>query len=237
MQLFAGTSGFSYDEWKGVFYPEGLKAKERLAFYATRLSTVEINNTFYRTPKVEVVQNWAAQVTGDFRFVVKASQRLTHQRRLKDCAEDLAHALEVYRALGERLGPVLFQLPPSFRKDLARLESFLEHVPGDCQAAFEFRHESWFDDATYEVLRARGAALVLSDVDEAPLGEDGPPLVPTAPFGYLRLRRTAYAPDALATWLERVRAQPWMECFVFFKHEDAGTGPRLAGEFLEMARA
>lgn len=231
MHLFAGTSGFSYDEWKGVFYPEGLKAKERLTYYATKLSTVEINNTFYRTPKVEVVQNWAAQVAGDFRFVVKASQRLTHVKRLKNCADDLAHALEVYRALGERLGPVLFQLPPSFRQDLARLEGFLEHVPADVQAAFEFRHDSWFGDATYDVLRARGAALVLSDVDEAP----EPPLVPTARFGYLRLRRTAYAPDALATWLERVRAQPWDDAFVFFKHEDAGTGPRLAAEFLAMA--
>lgn len=233
MRLHAGTSGFSYDEWKGVFYPEGLPAKERLAFYSSRLSTVEINNTFYRTPKASVVAGWRSQVSGDFRFVLKASQRLTHQKRLKDCAEDLAFALEVYRAMAERLGPILFQLPPNFRKDVARLASFLELLPGDIQAAFEFRHESWFGDEVYDLLRARRAALVVSDVDEAP----EPPLVATARFGYLRLRRTAYAPEALASWLTRVRAQPWDECFVFFKHEDAGTGPRLAAEFLERARA
>jgi uncharacterized protein YecE (DUF72 family) len=232
MRLYAGTSGFSYDEWKGVFYPEDLPAKQRLAYYSTRLTTVEINNTFYRTPKESVVAGWKTQVSGDFRFVIKASQRLTHHKRLKDCAEDLAFALEVYRAMGERLGPILFQLPPNFRKDLARLAGFLELVPADLQPAFEFRHESWFGEDVYEALRAKGAALVVSDVDEAP----EPPLVPTARFGYLRLRRTAYAPDALATWLTRVRAQPWDAAYVFFKHEDAGTGPKLAGEFLELAR-
>jgi len=232
MRLFAGTSGFSYDEWEGSFYPEDLPAKERLAYYATRLTTVEINNTFYRTPKTSVIEGWRAQASGDFRFVIKASQRLTHVKRLKDCAEDLGFALEVYRAMGARLGPILFQLPPNFRKDVERLSAFLEIVPGDVQAAFEFRHESWFGEDVYAPLRAKGAALVLSDVDDAP----EPPLVPTARFGYLRLRRTAYAPGALTTWLARVRAQPWEECFVFFKHEDAGTGPKLAGEFLERAR-
>jgi uncharacterized protein YecE (DUF72 family) len=232
MRLFAGTSGFSYDEWEGAFYPEKLPSKERLAFYATRLTTVEINNTFYRTPKVSVVEAWRTQVAGDFRFVIKASQRLTHQKRLKDCAADLPFALEVYRALGERLGPILFQLPPNFRKDAARLAAFLELLPADVQAAFEFRNPAWFDEETYGLLRAKNAALVVSDVDEAP----EPPLVPTADWGYFRLRRTAYAPEALATWLARARAQPWREAFVFFKHEDAGTGPKLAGEFLELAQ-
>jgi uncharacterized protein YecE (DUF72 family) len=231
MRLLAGTSGFSYDEWKGAFYPEDLPAKQRLAYYATRLTTVEINNTFYRTPAASVVAGWRAQVTGDFRFVLKASQRLTHQKRLKDCAADLAHALEVYRAMGERLGPILFQLPPNFRQDLARLEAFLALVPADLQAAFEFRNDTWFGDETYALLRARNAALVVSDVDERP----EPPLVPTADWGYFRLRRTAYAPETLATWLTRARAQPWKEAFVFFKHEDAGTGPKLAGEFLALA--
>ena len=232
MRLFAGTSGFSYDEWEGSFYPADLPAKQRLPYYATRLNTVEINNTFYRTPKESVVAGWRAQVGGDFRFVIKASQRLTHHKRLKDCAEDLAFALGVYRALGERLGPVLFQLPPQSKKDVARLEEFLEHVPADIQAAFEFRNDSWFGEDVYGLLRAKGAALVLSDVDDAP----EPPLVPTARFGYLRLRRTEYSSDALARWLERVHAQGWDEAFVFFKHEDAGTGPRLAGEFLARAR-
>ena len=230
MQLYAGTSGFSYDEWKGSFYPEKLPAKERLAFYATRLTTVEINNTFYRTPKTSVVENWREQVGGDFRFVLKASQRLTHQKRLKDCAAELAHTLEVYRVMQERLGPVLFQLPPHFKQDLARLEAFLELVPADIQAAFEFRNESWFGEDTYDLLRAKNAALVVSDMDGAP----EPPLVPTADWGYFRLRRTSYEATALSSWLARAREQPWNEAFVFFKHEDAGTGPRLAGEFLQM---
>ena len=230
MRLYAGTSGFSYDEWKGSFYPEDLPAKERLAYYATRLTTVEINNTFYRTPKASVIEGWRAQATGDFRFVIKASQRLTHQKRLKECAADLAYALEVYRAMQERLGPVLFQLPPNFRKDLARLAAFLEIVPSDLQAAFEFRNDSWFGEDAYELLRAKNAALVVSDVDEAP----EPPLVPTADWGYFRLRRTAYAPGALATWLTRARAQPWKEAYVFFKHEDSGTAPNFARRLMEL---
>jgi uncharacterized protein YecE (DUF72 family) len=232
MRVFAGTSGFSYDEWEGSFYPEKLPAKQRLTYYATRLTTVEINNTFYRTPKTSVVEGWREQASGDFRFVIKASQRLTHIKRLKDCGEDLGFALDVYRAMGPRLGPILFQLPPNFRKDLARLTSFLELVPADIRAAFEFRSDTWFGDDTYALLRAKNAALVVSDVDEAP----EPPLVPTADWGYFRLRRTAYAPDALQSWLTRARTQPWSEAYVFFKHEDAGTGPRLAGEFLALDR-
>ena len=232
MQVHAGTSGFSYDEWAGVFYPEKLPAKQRLTYYASQLDTVEINNTFYRTPTAAVVAGWKAQVGPDFRFVVKASQRLTHQRRLKDCAEDLARALEVYRVFAEQLGPVLFQLPPNFKPDLARLDAFLALVPADIRAAFEFRNPGWFSEETYAVLRARRAALVVSDVDDAP----EPPLVPTTDWGYFRLRRTAYAPDALARWLARAKEQGWNEAFVFFKHEDAGTGPKLAGEFLALAR-
>jgi len=232
MRIHAGTSGFSYDEWKGSFYPEDLSAKKRLEYYASQLGTVEINNTFYRTPKASVVEGWRDKVEGEFRFVIKASQRLTHHRRLKDCAEDLGHALEVYRLMGERLGAVLFQLPPSFRKDLERLRAFLGLLPDDLRAAFEFRHASWFDDETYDVLRAGKAALVVSDVDGAP----EPPLVPTAGFGYLRLRREAYDDATLATWLERIRAQPWDEAFAFFKHEDGGTGPKLARKFEQRAR-
>lgn len=232
MQVHAGTSGFSYDEWAGVFYPEKLPARQRLAFYASQLDTVEINNTFYRTPSASVVEGWRAQVGPAFRFVVKASQRLTHQRRLKDCTDDLARALEVYRVFGAQLGPVLFQLPPNFKPDLARLEAFLALVPSDVRAAFEFRNAGWFSEETYALLRAHRAALVVSDVDDAP----EPPLVPTADWGYFRLRRTAYAPDALASWLSRAREQGWHEAFVFFKHEDAGTGPKLAAEFLALAR-
>jgi len=233
MQLRAGTSGFSYDEWKGVFYPEDLPSKGRLSYYASRLTTVEINNTFYRTPRESVVSGWAEQVTGDFRFVLKASQRLTHHKRLKDCAEDLEYTLAVYRAMGARLGAILVQLPPNLRADAERLEAFLELLPADLRFAFEFRHASWFDEGTYERLRQRNAALVLSDVDDAP----EPPLVPTADWGYFRLRRTSYDAADLERWLTRLREQPWQEAFVFFKHEDAGTGPRLAADFLQRAAA
>ena len=229
MRFFAGTSGFSYDEWKGSFYPEDLPAKQRLAYYATKLTTVEINNTFYRTPRTSVIEGWRAQVTGDFRFVLKASQRLTHIKRLKDCAEDLKFALDVYRAMNERLGPILFQLPPNLKQDLARLAAFLELIPADIRAAFEFRNATWFGEETYALLRAKNAALVVSDVDDAP----EPPLVPTADWGYFRLRRTAYTPDAIDTWLARAKQQPWQEAFVFFKHEDAGKGPAMAARFVE----
>ncbi len=229
MRLLVGTSGFSYDEWRGSFYPEDLPAAEMLPHYAARLSSVEINNTFYRMPKPSVVEGWAAKVPESFRFVLKASQRITHRKRLKEAGEDVAYMLGVFAALGAKLGAILIQLPPNLKQDVARLQGFCAHLPSGTRAAFEFRHPSWFDDATYATLAARNLALVASETDEAPL----PPLVRTADFGYLRLRRTTYGPGELAGWVERLRGQDWLEAFVFFKHEDAGTGPRLAAEFLE----
>jgi uncharacterized protein YecE (DUF72 family) len=229
MRVFAGTSGFSYDEWHPSFYPEDLPASERLSYYATKLTTVEINNTFYRTPKREVIEGWRDKVSDAFRFVIKASQRLTHQKRMKDCGEDLAYALGAYAAIEPKLGAVLFQFPPNLRQDLARLGDFCACLPQGTRAAFEFRHASWFADATYAVLAERNLALVASETDEEP----SPAVVRTADFGYLRLRRTSYGPGELDQWAERLRAQDWREAFVFFKHEDAGTGPRLAQEFLQ----
>jgi uncharacterized protein YecE (DUF72 family) len=227
MRLHVGTSGFSYDEWQGCFYPQGLAARDRLAYYASQLGAVEINNSFYRTPKKSVVEGWAAQVPADFRFAFKAAQRVTHQKRLREVAADTDHMLEAFAGAGEKQGCVLVQLPPNFRKDRSRLVGFLEHLPPAVRAAFEFRNPTWFDEEIYAALRARNAALVASDVDD----QAAPPLVATADWGYLRLRRTAYSNADLERWLEALRAQPWQETFVFFKHEDAGTGPKLAAEF------
>lgn len=229
MRVFCGTSGFSYAPWKGVFYPEKLPAAQMLAYYAGRLPTVEINNTFYRMPKAEQLEAWAAQTPATFRFALKSPRRITHERRLAG-ADDAVQALFTTAAsLGERLGPILFQLPPFQKKDVPRLEAFLQalrSVAPTARPAFEFRHASWFGDDTYEALRAGHAALCLADAEEL-----ATPIVATASWGYLRLRREDYDEAALAAWAERLRALPFTEAFAYFKHEDAGRGPQLAERF------
>lgn len=233
MNVYVGTSGYSYPGWKGTFYPAKLPAKQMLGHYAAHFRTVEINNTFYRPPTVPVLESWAGQVPASFRFVLKAPQEITHVRRLRG-AGDLAAALFASAAeLGERLGPVLFQLPPDFAKDAPRLRAFLALLPEGRRAAFEFRHPSWFDDEVSGILRDRGAALCLADAD----GDPKVPPAATADWGYLRLRRADYDDAALRTWAERVRAQDWKDAFVFFKHEDAGKGPRLAARLQEILAA
>jgi len=227
MRVLAGTSGFSYKEWKGSFYPEDLPAEEMLAYYSARLPAVEINNTFYRMPKPSMLEGWAAQVPAEFRFILKASQRITHRKRLKEAGDEVAYFFQTASTLGERLGPTLFQLPPNLKKDLPRLEAFLEVLPPRAPAAFEFRHASWFEDDVFGALRAKGAALCVAEDEEL-----ATPLVATADWGYLRLRRQDYDDAAVAGWAEKVRAQAWTEAFVFFKHEDAGSGPKLAAELL-----
>jgi uncharacterized protein YecE (DUF72 family) len=231
--LRAGTSGFSYAAWRGAFYPEDLPQKRWLAHYASKLPAVEINNTFYRLPKASLLAGWAGQVPDDFRFAVKAARRITHIKRLQGADDETNHLIETLGALGPRLGAVLFQLPPDLKLDLARLERFLDLLAGRVPAAFEFRHPSWRDTAVALTLRARGAALCAADVD----GEAAPELVATAPFVYVRLRREAYTPGDLAEWVARLRAQRARDAYVFFKHEDAGVGPRLAAELLAMAGA
>jgi uncharacterized protein YecE (DUF72 family) len=228
MRVLAGTSGFSYKEWKGSFYPEDLPAEEMLAYYAAKLPAVEINNTFYRMPKPALLEGWAAQVPADFRFILKASQRITHRKRLKEAGDEVAYFFQTAATLGDRLGPTLVQLPPNLKKDLPRLEAFLGVLPEGARAAFEFRHASWFEDDVYAALRAKGAALCIAEDEEL-----ATPLVATAPWGYLRLRRQDYDDAAVAAWAEKVRGQAWSEAFVFFKHEDAGSGPRLAADFLQ----
>ena len=226
MEVRVGTSGYSYKEWLGRFYPDKLPPAQMLGFYARHFPTVEINNTFYRMPARELLERWAAETPDSFTFVLKAPQRITHQKRLGDVGADVSYFLETAAALGPKLGPVLYQLPPYMKKDAARLRAFLERLPPDPPAAFEFRHESWFDDEVAGVLRDHGRALCVADVDEE--GQKGGDLVPTADWGYLRLRRVEYADADLAAWGDRIRAQPWRRAFVFFKHEDEATGPALA---------
>ena len=233
MDLHVGTSGYSYKEWKGSFYPDDLSNKEMLSYYGGHLGAVEINNTFYRLPKAAVLESWAAQVPEAFRFAIKASRRITHFTRLKpESQEPTEYLVSTVETLGDRLGVLLFQLPPNLKKDASRLEGFLRFLPEGTPAAFEFRHESWKDDEIYELLRTRGMALVCADTEDS--GGDEP-LVPTAAWGYLRLRRPTYQEGDLARWAENVKRQPWERAFVFFKHEDGGAGPRMAGRFMEIA--
>ncbi len=231
MNLFVGTSGYSYKEWKGNFYPEDLPAKEMLSYYSRRLPAVEINNTFYRQPQPSMIENWKEQVPETFRFSIKATQRITHIKRLNNVAEETNYLLEAASLLNERLGVVLFQLPPNMKKDSERLRNFLEQLPPQTRTAFEFRHESWFDEETLSLLSGKNCALVVSDTDEKPLTS----ITSTANWGYLRLRRTAYEDDDLVTWMNRVKDQKWKDAFVFFKHEDEGVGPKLAAQFLRLA--
>src|ERR1700757_1403043 len=153
MNLFVGTSGYSYKEWKGNFYPEDLPAKEMLSYYSRRLPAVEINNTFYRLPQASMIENWKGQVPEKFRFSIKATQRITHIKRLNNCTDETKYLLNTAKLLEERLGVMLFQLPPNMKKDVGRLKSFLELLFPDIRAAFEFRHDSWFGDETFGLLR------------------------------------------------------------------------------------
>jgi uncharacterized protein YecE (DUF72 family) len=223
MEVLAGTSGFSYKEWKGSFYPEDLPNGEMLAFYATRLPAVEINNTFYRMPRASVLEGWADKVGESFRFVLKASRRITHFKRLKSAEEETEYLLRTAGALGDRLGGVLFQLPPNMKADVDRLDAFLSFLGDPGRTSFEFRHVSWFDESTYDCLRAHGAALCIADA-----GDEAADIVSTAPWGYLRLRNEAYDDTMLESWARRIRDMGWERAFVFFKHEGAGTGALMA---------
>lgn len=219
MQIFTGTSGFSYPEWCGHFYPEALPGAQMLCYYATRLATVEINNTFYRMPNPDLVAAWRDEVPDSFCFAVKASRRISHQKKLVDVSEDVAHLFGVVDVLGAKLGPVLFQTPPFLKKDLAVLRDFLACLPQGRLAALEFRHPSWFSDDVYSALSESNVALVAGDLEEE---ERSPPLVATANFGYLRLRRMDYEPQGIAEWGERIAAQRWQSAYAYLKHEVLG---------------
>ena len=229
MKPWIGTSGFQYAEWKGNFYPEDLPAAKMLPFYAERFSTTEINYTFHRIPSPKTIDNWKQLTPENFRFALKAPQKITHWSKLRDCADTLDYFCKVISGLGERLGPVLFQLPPNFKKDSDVLTSFLREFPS-LKAAFEFRHESWFDDEIFELLKSRNIALCIADTENL-----ATPKVSTGDYGYLRLRREDYGKIDIEQWVDFVRTQDgWNDVFIYFKHEDAGIGPRLARQMIEM---
>ena len=232
MRLLAGASGYSFKEWKGSFYPADMKPDGMLAWYAERLPTVEINNTFYQMPKASVLENWARTAPENFRFAIKASRRITHLARLKveTAADSLAYLYRNLAALGPKRGPVLFQLPPFIKKDLPRLADFLAILPPDHRAAFEFRHDSWFDDDVYDALKSAGAALCVSEREEAA----PPPLVGTAPWGYVRLRMEQYSDAELKQWAARLAQTAWSDVHVYFMHEP--TAPAYAQALMRFAR-
>ena len=229
--LYVGTSGYSYKEWKGSFYPEKIPATDMLSYYASHFQAVELNNTFYRTPKPNMVESWKTQVPENFRFSVKASQGITHFRRLRDAAHPTRLMLETVSALDDRLGAVIFRLPSDMKKDLGRLETFLKQLPRDTPVAFDFRHETWFDDDVFGLLRSENRALVVSDTEDlTEIYREK-----TADWGYLRLRRVKYSVSDLKKLIKWTLAQKWKDTYVFFRHEDEGTGPKLATQFIKLA--
>lgn len=232
MNFYVGTSGYSYKEWKGSFYPETIPAKDMLSYYASRLPAVELNNTFYRQPQKSMVESWIAQVPDNFRFSAKASQGITHFRRLKDAASATKLMLEKFAPFEDRLGVVLFRLPPDMKKDIKRLETFLKYLPADPPAAFQLEDPTWVDDDVRALLSSQNRALVVLDTDDMPADH----INKTADWGYVRLRRASYSESELKKWITRMRAQKWKHTFVFFKHEDQGTGPRLAARFLKLSK-
>ena len=224
-----GCSGWQYRHWRGTFYPQDLVQRRWLEYYASQFDTVEINNTFYRLPKESVLQEWASQVPENFTFAIKASQKITHYTRLKAESESMVQFLLKNTAtLGEKMGPILFQLPPNLRKDVPRLQNFLSYLPENRRYTFEFRHESWFDEDVFSVLRDRDIAMCISES-----GELTCPVVCTATWGYLRLHKLDYSPDALAEWSKRVASQNWNDAYVYFKHDEGeGSGPPAVEAFV-----
>lgn len=231
MKLWIGTSGFQYTEWKGTFYPEALPTAKMLPYYAERFFATEINYTFRQIPSSKTMDRWSSLTPENFRFALKAPQKVTHFAKLRDCADTLRYFHQVTSQLGSKLGPVLFQLPPAFGKDLHQLASFLDEVPNGMRSAFEFRHSSWFDDEVFDVLRRWNAALCIADSENL-----ATPIEATADFGYMRLRREDYQSSDLERWAGTiaVHASQWNEAFIFFKHEESGVGPKFAAEMKAM---
>jgi uncharacterized protein YecE (DUF72 family) len=232
MNLFVGTSGYSYPKWKGKFYPKDLPANGMLRYYGEHFRGVESNSTFRGMPKPEALQRWADEVPADFKFALKAPQRITHIKRLKDSKELVSNLFEVAGVLQKRLGPVLFQLPPNFKKDATRLRDLLGWLPKRSRAAFEFRHETWFDEEIFELLKKHKVALCVAEADN----ELKVPFVSTTDWGYLRLRRENYSDAELKGWVKKVQKQDWSDAFVYFRHEETAKGPRFAKRFVELAR-
>jgi uncharacterized protein YecE (DUF72 family) len=228
-----GCSGWQYRDWRGLVYPERLPQRRWFEHYATLFDTVEINNTFYRLPKESVLQHWAEQVPEGFSFAVKASQRITHFARLKpEALETVEYLVRATSVMGERLGPILFQLPPNMKRDLERLRAFLGQLPEGRRYAMEFRHASWFDDdAVFDALREHQVALVVIDQEDY-----SSPVRCTASWSYIRLHRMDYSADDLSRWSDTVKGLGCREAYVFFKHDhvpdSAGSGPLAVDAFM-----
>jgi uncharacterized protein YecE (DUF72 family) len=233
MKIFVGTSGYSYKAWQGKFYPAKIPPKDMLGFYAQRLTAVEINNTFYHMPTEAVLTSWAAQVPDTFVFALKAPRIITHIKRMKNVADEVGYLFRTLSILDQKLGPVLFQFPPSLRANPPLLKDFLALIPEGIPCAFEFRHSSWLADEILDLLRTRSLSLCLADTDENPAEE----IIATAAWGYLRLRRTDYTEADLSRWLAKIKAQQWEQAFVFFKHEEEAIGPEMALHFCELAES
>jgi uncharacterized protein YecE (DUF72 family) len=229
MQLLAGTSGYSYKEWLGHFYPDKLPGNEMLRYYAGHFTTVEINNTFYRMPAESMLAQWVEQVPEHFAFTLKAPKRITHDNRLREIESNVTEFLRRANTLGSKLGVLLFQLPPYLKKDLPRLRDFLALLPSGQQIAFEFRSSSWQDDEVYETLRSRGAILCVTDTDEGDT-----PFVATAGCGYVRLRRTHYDDADLRAWADQIAAKALPRTYVYFMHEDEALGTGFATRLNEL---
>ena len=202
-----------------------------LPFYAGQFNSVEINNSFYRVPKPDVVRTWAEAVPDGFEFVMKATRRITHFKRLKDVGEEVEYFVGIAGELRDRLGAVLFQCPPNLKKDMDRLTAFVELLPKRLPAALEFRHDSWFDDEVRDCLRQHNIAFCFAHEDDDDEERVAQRFASTADWGYLRLRGSQYTDDEMQQWAQRVQEQDWQRAFVFFKHEDEGLGPKLAHAF------
>jgi uncharacterized protein YecE (DUF72 family) len=228
MDVYVGTSGYSYKEWKGNFYPDDLPDKEMLHYYAGQFNTVEINNTFYRMPKKQVLDSWKEEVPEDFKFIIKAPKRITHINKL-EANDSSDYFVNTVSALEDQLGVLLFQLPPYMKKDIDKLKIFVNSISQNVKAAFEFRNKSWFDDEVFDCLREKNHALCIADTDEEPVKD----IITTSDWGYLRLRKSNYRIDSLKKWKERISSTGWKEAYILFKHEDEGKGPKFAKRFKE----
>jgi uncharacterized protein YecE (DUF72 family) len=233
MKLLVGTSGFGYKEWLGKFYPEKIPPKEMLGYYAQRLPTVEINNTFYQQPTEAVLSSWAEQVPEDFIFAFKTPQVITHFKRLHNVEDEAAYFFRTLERLNQRLGPVLVQFPKNFKANPPLLANFFELIPPYIACAFEFRSPTWLTGEVFDLLKSRNFSLCTPDADDNPPAE----IIKTASWGYLRLRRAGYPAADLSRWLEQIRTQLWDRAFVYFKHEETAKGPETARRFLVLDKA
>ncbi|MFL6547887.1 MAG: DUF72 domain-containing protein [Povalibacter sp.] len=230
MAIWVGTSGYNYPEWKGSFYPQRLPAAKMLPYYAQRLSTVEINYTYYRMPNQKILQSWDDATPQQFKLTLKAPKRITHDARLRNCADSVKFFTDTAIKLGPKLGALLFQLPPAFKQDLPLLDTFLTTLPPGTCAAFEFRHGSWLNEEVYARLRERNLALCVADSETM-----ATPIVITAEYGYFRLRDEGYTPAEIGEWARRIRESTahCKDVYVYFKHEESGIGPQFAKIFTD----